>query len=63
MTIKTIDEIEQGDMIVIQTGKETIAIYTVDEIILEENLIIFKETFMDYSPDRDIVVLDEDYWG
>ncbi len=61
MKIKTIDEIETGDLVVLQTSKDTIGVYKVSEVVIDENLLLFEGMITDYSPDKDIVVLDENY--
>lgn len=61
MKIKTIDEIETGDLVVLQTTKDTIGVYKVSEVVIDENLLLFEGMITDYSPDKDIVVLDENY--
>ena len=63
MEIISIEELEPGDKVVIQTDVNSVDILTVQEVYPDDNLIIFKEmTPLDYAPEdpSQIIVLSSE---
>lgn len=63
MRVVSIEELEINDRVVVQLSSNTVQIYTVKEVLLDEGLIMFKEMEpLDYDPEDpdQIVVLDDE---
>jgi len=57
MEIVSIEEIEKGDLIVIQTHEKTVDVHTVKEVMIDENLIISEESYpLDFYVESESVV-------